>query len=100
LQFRVFREPPKMLRNLLCELARRRQNQRRSLTGRPPLEQFLNQRDAESGGFAAAGWSAGEDVATGQSNGNSRLLNGRGLGILEVFDATNERSIQGEFGKN
>jgi hypothetical protein len=51
------------------------------------LEQFLDHRNAESGGFAATGWSAREDVAAGQSNGNRRLLYGRGLGIFEVFDA-------------
>jgi hypothetical protein len=87
---------PKMLRNLLRKLASRRQDQRGTAIG-APLEQFLEQRNAKSRGLAAAGWSARKDVATSQSNGNSRPLDGRGLCIVKVFNAAKYRSIQGEF---
>lgn len=92
----MFCQLPKMLRDLLCQLASRRQDQRGTTAG-APLEQFLKQRNAESRGFAAAGWSARKDVATGQGNGNSRALYGRGLCIVKVFDAAAYGSIQGEF---
>jgi hypothetical protein len=85
-----------MLRNLLRQLASRRQNQRGAAVG-APFEQFLEQRNAESGSFAAAGWSAREDVVTGQSNRNSRSLDGRGLYIVKVFDAAQYGSIQRKF---
>jgi hypothetical protein len=85
-----------MLRNLLRQLASRCQDQRGTAAG-APLEQFLEQRNAKSRGFAAAGWSAGEDVVAGQGNGNSRALYGRGLCILKVFDAAAYGSIQSEF---
>jgi len=60
----------------------------------------LDHRNAERRGFAAAGRSAREDIAAGQSYGNSRLLYGRGLAIFEVFDAAKKRSIQLKFCKN
>jgi len=75
-----------MLRNLLRQFASRRQDQRGTAVG-ALIEQFVEQRNAESRGFAAAGWSARKDVAAGKSNGNSRSLYGRGLRIVKVFDA-------------
>jgi hypothetical protein len=57
----------------------------------------LEQRNAESRGFAAAGWSACKNVAAGQSNGNSRALYGCGFYIVKVFDAATYRSIQADF---
>jgi hypothetical protein len=85
-----------MLGNLLRQLASRRQDQRGTAVG-APLEQFLQEWNAESRGFAAAGWSARKDVAAGQSNGNSRALYGRGLDIVKVIDAAAYGSIQAEF---
>jgi hypothetical protein len=84
-----------MLRNLLCQLASRRQDQRGTAVG-APLEQFLEKRNSEGRGFAAAGWSARKDIAAGERNGNSRALYRRGLYIVKVFDAAKYRSFQGK----
>lgn len=62
-----------------------------------PLEQLLKKRNPESGGFAAAGRRAREDVVACQSNGNSRALNRRGLGVVKILDAASYRSIKVKF---
>ncbi len=85
-----------MLGDLLRQFASWRQNQRGAAIG-APLEQFLEKRNAEGCGFAAAGRSTRKDVVAGQSNGNSRALDGRGLFKMEVFDAAQYGSIQSYF---
>jgi hypothetical protein len=85
-----------MFRNLLGQLASRRQDQRGTAVD-ASLEQFLEQRNAESCGFPAAGRSAREDVVAGQRNGNRRALDRRGLYIVKVFDAAQYGSIQSKF---
>lgn len=94
----MFCQLPKMLGNLLRELASRGQDQRGTAVG-APLEQVLEQRNAKGRGFAAAGWSARKDVAAGKGNGNSVALDGRGLYIVEVFDAATYGGIQGKLWK-
>jgi hypothetical protein len=93
LQVGVFCQVPKMFGNLLRQLASRRQDQRGAALA-APLEEFLEKRNAEGGSFAAAGWSARKDVVPRQSHGNSRALDGRGLFILQVFNAAQNGSIQ------
>ncbi len=85
-----------MFRNLLRQFASWRQDQGGTAVC-ASLEQFLEQRNAESCGFAAAGRSARKYVVAGQCNGNGRALDGGGLYILKVFDAAQYGSIQSKF---
>jgi len=81
-----------VLRDLLSQLASRRQDQRDAAVGFS-LEQLLEQRNAEGCGFAAAGRRARKDVVPGQSNGNRRSLDRGGLGIVKIVNAAANGSI-------
>ena len=58
-----------------------------------------NERPEIAGGFAAAGGTAADDVATGENEGKSGGLDGRGLEIVLILEKTLERGRKGERGE-
>ncbi len=60
------------------------------------LREPMQDRQHEAGGLAGAGLRAGEQVAAGEDQRNRLLLDGRGFGVTEFGDRSNEFVGQAE----
>ena len=95
---RVLRERREMLRDLIGQLARRREDECARLAARL-IQQRGEQRQAEGGGLSASRLGACEDVAPFETGRNSEYLDRSGFGKLEIVHATQKRRRQAELFK-